>query len=211
MIVGKNWSLHYRELYEPRIKRLTENYNKVYNENQKMKKRLKKHEGSMMSWQEFRARAKIIEQNFAKNLDNPVWANDYQDMQEHWDVQGTLDGQLLKFDVKGMKKVNRWDNKQQDDIAWVEGTNVRGKPGWVKGKADYIVFERTDHWLLVQRQELLEHVESKLKENNFQKGKGVYQIYQREGRLDKITMVPFEDIEKINNVKRINKNAETSI
>jgi hypothetical protein len=164
-----------------------------------------------MSWQEFRARAKIIEQNFAKNLDNPVWANDYQDMQEHWDVQGTLDGQLLKFDVKGMKKVNRWDNKQQDDIAWVEGTNVRGKPGWVKGKADYIVFERTDHWLLVQRQELLEHVESKLKENNFQKGKGVYQIYQREGRLDKITMVPFEDIEKINNVKRINKNAETSI
>ena len=164
-----------------------------------------------MSWQEFRARAKIIEQNFAKNLKDPIWANDYQDMQEHWDVQGTLDGQLLKFDVKGMKKVNRWDNKQQDDIAWVEGTNVRGKPGWVKGKADYIVFERTDHWLLVQRQKLLEHVESKLKENNFQKGKGVYQIYQREGRLDKITMVPFEDIEKINNVKRINKNAETSI
>ena len=164
-----------------------------------------------MSWQEFRARAKIIEQNFAKNLKDPIWANDYQDMQEHWDVQGTLDGQLLKFDVKGMKKVNRWDNKQQDDIAWVEGTNVRGKPGWVKGKADYIVFERTDHWLLVQRQKLLEHVESKLKENNFQKGKGVYQIYQREGRQDKITMVPFEDIEKINNVKRINKNAETSI
>ena len=164
-----------------------------------------------MSWQEYRARAKIIEENFAKNLKDPVWANDYQDMQEHWDVKGTLDNELLKFDVKGMKKVNRWDNKQQDDIAWVEGTNVRGKPGWVKGKADYIVFERTDHWLLVQRQELLEHVESKLKENNFQKGKGVYQIYQREGRLDKITMVPFEDIEKINNVKRINKNAETSI
>jgi hypothetical protein len=164
-----------------------------------------------MSWQEFRARAKIIEQNFAKNLKDPIWANDYQDMQEHWDVQGTLDGQLLKFDVKGMKKVNRWDNKQQDDIAWVEGTNVRGKPGWVKGKADYIVFERTDHWLLVQRQELLEHVESKLKENNFQKGKGVYQIYQVKVDSDKITMVPFEDIEKINNVKRINKNAETSI
>lgn len=47
MSVGKNWSLHYRELYEPRIKRLTENYNKVYEENQIMKKRLKKYEGSM--------------------------------------------------------------------------------------------------------------------------------------------------------------------
>ena len=41
-----------------------------------------------------------------------------------------------------MKKKNRWDNNFQDDIAWVEGTNVRGEPGWVKGKADYIVFER---------------------------------------------------------------------
>ena len=46
MSVGKNWSLHYRELYEPRIKRLTENYNKVYDENQKMKKRLIKFEGT---------------------------------------------------------------------------------------------------------------------------------------------------------------------
>jgi hypothetical protein len=164
-----------------------------------------------MSWQEFKARAKIIEENFAKNLTNPKWANDYQDMHEHWDVEGTLDGKLLKFDVKGMKKVNRWDNKKQDDIAWVEGTNVRGKPGWVKGKADYIVFERLDYWLLVWREDLLNLVNLKLKENNFQKGKGVYQIYQRDGRQDKITMVPFEDIEKINNVKRINKNAETSI
>ena len=115
-----------------------------------------------MSWQEFKARAKIIEQNFAKNLTDPKWANDYQDMHEHWDLQGTLDGKLLKFDVKGMKKVNRWDNKKQDDIAWVEGTNVRGKPGWVKGLADYIVFERTDHWLLVNRQELLNHVQNYL-------------------------------------------------
>jgi hypothetical protein len=46
MSVGKNWSLHYRELYEPRIKRLTENYNKVYDENQNMKKRLEKYEKS---------------------------------------------------------------------------------------------------------------------------------------------------------------------
>ena len=46
MSVGKNWSLHYRELYEPRIKRLTENYNKVYDENQNMKRRLEKYEKS---------------------------------------------------------------------------------------------------------------------------------------------------------------------
>jgi len=44
--IGKNWSLHYRNLYEPKIKRLTKRYNELYNENQKMKKRLEKHEGS---------------------------------------------------------------------------------------------------------------------------------------------------------------------
>ena len=48
-------------------------------------------------------------------------------------------------------------------------------------------------------------------EKNFEKGKGVYQIYQREGRQDKITMVPFQDMEQLTNVKRINKNAENNI
>tara|TARA_R100000664_G_C2710533_1_gene107522 strand:+ start:208 stop:708 length:501 start_codon:yes stop_codon:yes gene_type:complete len=163
-----------------------------------------------MSWKEFRERAKIVEESFAKNLTDPIWANDYQDMHEHWDVEGTLDNKLLKFDVKGMKKVNRWDNKKQDDIAWVEGTNVRGKPGWVKGKADYIVFERNEYWLLVNRQELLNHIQDKLKEKGYETGKGIYQIYQREGRLDKITMVPFQDIEQLTDIKKINKNASTS-
>ena len=44
--VGRNWSLHYRNFYEPKIKRLIERYNELYDENQKMKKRLEKHEGS---------------------------------------------------------------------------------------------------------------------------------------------------------------------
>ena len=159
-----------------------------------------------MGWQEFKARARKKEENFAKNLKDPVWATDKQDMYEHWDVQGTLDGQLLKFDVKGMKKVNRWDNKTQDDIAWIEGTNVRGYPGWIKGKADYIVFERPEYWLIVDREELFKFTWSKLEENNFRKGKNIYEVYQRDGRLDKITMIPFKDIEQLTNVKRINKN-----
>ncbi len=45
--LGVNWSLYYRNLYEPRIKRLTERYRELYDENQMMKKRLKEYEGSM--------------------------------------------------------------------------------------------------------------------------------------------------------------------
>jgi len=44
--ISKNWSLYYRKMYEPRIKRLTEKYREVYDENQKMKKRLKEYERS---------------------------------------------------------------------------------------------------------------------------------------------------------------------
>ena len=47
MSVAKNWSLHYRKMYEPQIKRLTERYNKIYKKKKKMKRRLKKYEGSM--------------------------------------------------------------------------------------------------------------------------------------------------------------------
>jgi hypothetical protein len=46
MSIAKNWSLHYRELYEPRIKRLTERYRELYDENQMMKKRLEEYEGN---------------------------------------------------------------------------------------------------------------------------------------------------------------------
>ena len=151
-----------------------------------------------MAWEEYIKQAKISEQNFAKNLIDPTWANKYENIKEHWDV-------------KGMKKRNRWDNNSQDDIAWVEGTNVRGEPGWVKGKADYIVFERNKYWLLVDRQELLNYVVDKLKEKGYEKGKGVYKIYQREGRLDKITMVPYEDIEKLTNIEKVQKNENSTI
>ena len=129
-----------------------------------------------MSWEEYVKQAKISEEKFAKNLIDPVWANNYQNMKEHWDVQGMFKDRVYRFDVKGMKKKNRWDNNFQDDIAWVEGTNVRGEPGWVKGKADYIVFERNKYWLLVDRQELFDHVVNKLQEKGYEKGKGVYKM-----------------------------------
>ena len=158
-----------------------------------------------MSWEEYRKQAKMSEEKFAKNLIDPIWANDYENMKEHWDVKGTFKNKTYRFDVKGMKKKNRWDNNFQDDIAWVEGTNVRGEPGWVKGKADYIVFERNNYWLVVDRQELLNHVVNKLKEKGYEKGKGIYQVYQRDGRQDKITMVPYEDIEKLTNIEKVDK------
>ena len=141
---------------------------------------------------------KKVEEAFAKEyLTNITWATKEQDMIEHWDMQGILDWigeEVLKFDVKGYKKLNRNDSNFQDDITWVEGKNVHGKDGWIKGKADYIVFERQRTWICANRIELYDLVSKKLYENKYRKGKDVYCIYQRENRLDAITLVPFKDI-----------------
>ena len=158
-------------------------------------------------WKSFREEAKIVEEDFAKNLEKPIQADKNQNFLEHWDVQGDLDGRTLKFDVKGLKKTNRWDANTQDNNAWVEGTNVHGRPGWIKGKADYIVFERNDYWLVVNREELFKFIWSQLESRGFPKGKEIYHIYDRSrwGKKDKITLVPYTDIEKLKDIKKLNK------
>ena len=53
-------------------------------------------------WKSFREEAKIVEKEFAKNLENPIQASNNQNFLEHWDVQGTLNGKLSKFEVKDL-------------------------------------------------------------------------------------------------------------
>ena len=159
-------------------------------------------------WKSFREKGRIVERIFTqKHLTNAVESNNFQDYNEHWDVQGDLDGRTLKFDVKGLKKTNRWDANTQDNNAWVEGTNVHGRPGWIKGKADYIVFERNDYWLVVNREELFKFIWSQLESRGFPKGKEIYHIYDRSrwGKKDKITLVPYKDIENLKDIKKLDK------
>lgn len=146
----------------------------------------------------FLSEGKKVEQHFADTqLTDVIWATKEQDMHEHWDVQGVCDWislDPLKFDVKGMKKLNRHDTQHINKYTWIESKNVHGNPGWIKGQADYIVFERDDAWVMANRLELRELVNQKVKEKNYSKGKGVYELYTREGRQDLLTLVPFKDI-----------------
>ena len=123
-----------------------------------------------------------------------------QDMYEHWDVQGmcvAINENHYKFDVKSTQKLKYSTPEKIMEEVWVEGTNVRGKDGWVKGKADYIVFEREKTWFIVNRKQLLDLTQTKLKEHNYETGKGVYLIHTRKGRQDKVTQVPFHDMKQI--------------
>jgi hypothetical protein len=166
----------------------------------------------MSEWDEFIHKGKIVEEAFAKqHLQDVVWSNNQQNIQEHWDMEGRLpsmNGDRFKFDVKGLKKKNRADDKTQDKYAWVEGTNVDGKPGWIRGLADYITFERENHWLIVNRDELFKYTWKKLEDAGFPKGKKAYHIYDRAywGKKDKLTLVPYDDIEKLNDITKLDKN-----
>ena len=159
-------------------------------------------------------KAKIDEAEFAKKLENPVMADYRQNTLEHWDVQGTLDDRLLKFEVKGLKRLNRKDPEPQDDLACVEYVGITGHPGWVQGKSDYIAFKRIKYpWLVVNRKQLWEMLEAKLKERNYSPSlkpwyeKEAYATYDRSyfGKKDKFCWVPYEDIEKLKDIKKLEK------
>ncbi len=145
---------------------------------------------------------KSAEKRFAeKHITNIVYSNKNQDIYEHWDVMGLLKeiGNVSKFDVKTTKRLDHSSDPSVGvmESVWVEGKNVNGKDGWIRGNSDYIVFEREDTWMVVNRIELLNLTLSKLKENNYKKGKGVYLVHTRYKRKDKVTKVLFKDIKTI--------------
>jgi len=157
-----------------------------------------------MNW--FIQQSKIVEQDFAKNLKDVEWANNEQDIFEHWDLKGLFKGKVSKFDVKGMKKFNRSDESVQDKMVLVELRNKNGKPGWIYGKADYIAFKRNDHWLIVNREELLKFTEkNKGERESWSFIKKPYAIYDREkfGNKDLFLWIPFEDIEKLEDTHKV--------
>lgn len=62
----------------------------------------------------------------------------------------------LGIDVKGLNKSSRQDKDYDDTIHWLELQNVQGKPGWLRGEADYIAFRTNERIIFVNRQKLLD-------------------------------------------------------
>lgn len=144
----------------------------------------------------FLSDGKIKEQEFIDLVKKPghtiIYPTTEQDINEHWDVQ--IDD--VKFDIKGLKKVNRVDEEYDETIHWVELENVHGKPGWLYGLADYISFETIKSWLIVKRTKLVELIDSKL-QIGITSEPEIYKMYRRYGRYDVLTMVPTEDLKEI--------------
>ena len=143
-------------------------------------------------WEDYVEEGKTVEQQFAALLNGPIFASKEEDMHEHWDV---MDNMGLKYDVKGMKKYRRSDDKPTDRLHWIELRNVSGKNGWLYGNADIIAFETRKWWMLVEREDLVQFVEGILDGWEVTTLKPMpYEIYQREGRQDLLTILPTVDL-----------------
>lgn len=143
-------------------------------------------------WEESVAEGKNAELRFAATLTNPKFASKEEDMHEHWDL---MDLMGYRYDVKGMKKYRRSDEKPTDRLHYVELRNVNGKHGWLYGKAYYIVFETRSWWIVVKREDLVQFIEGILDgwEPTTLKPEP-YELYQREGRQDLMTIIPTVDL-----------------
>lgn len=128
-------------------------------------------------------------QNAIIDLGTAIIPTKEQDMFEHWDL-----GIEVKFDVKGLRKVSRSDNEFNENFHWIEIKNVNGNLGWLYGKADYIVFETQDYWMIVNRKLLVDFIQTKCAEKIWTLSPAPYKLYTRKERKDVITLVKTIDL-----------------
>ena len=128
-----------------------------------------------------------------------------EDIMGRIDYHLDKDGMNLTVDVKAMKAIKAWGNKQEKKI-WVE-LQSKGYPGWLyAGKADFIAFEMKDYFLLVVKDTLRkwcdEHIDKRVYCMFPEEAELV--VYLRPGTNDELSLVDAEEIKKLA-TGRINK------
>jgi len=129
-------------------------------------------------------------------------ASSQEDIDDHWDLQIARGSKQYKVDVKSMKRLSRYDAEVQDEWVWIELHGVRANDaGWLYGgKADLIAFEKQRSFIIVMRTRLVNLIPDLVNMNTLVRSprEAKYQIYNRPGRPDRITLI---QTEKLNNIK----------
>lgn len=116
-------------------------------------------------------------------------------------------GKLVKIRID-LKKIK--NKKQNQDWLWLEFKNPKGNPGWLHGDADFIVFERTNDFIFVNRKELVSWCGSSQKIRYDLPFVGLakrakYRIYKRAGTKEEVTQVELKEIKKLKSFQLWNK------
>lgn len=126
------------------------------------------------------------------------------DQLKHVDCWITKDGERYGIDVKAQKRSNRSDKEAQDEFCWIEIKGVRknGSSWLINGKAKFIAFERSDHFLIVNRDDLAALIPTLCDLSTWVKSSkdALYKSYRRKEReTEHLTIIRFSDIEKLKN------------
>ena len=165
-------------------------------------------------WDNFVTEGRMIEVLFAQVISmygEVTPADEKQDRYEHWDVKLVPDHpdcplvriyndkKFVTFDVKSLKRVKRNETEEVDETKhYIEFKNIYGNRGWLYGMADYIVFEKFDSWVIVDRLKLIDFINIYLVNPKYCfKQPMLYAIYTRENRQDEIMLVETEKLEEI--------------
>lgn len=121
---------------------------------------------------------------------NVIYASKLQDMVEHWDVE--ID--KLKYDVKGLKNINRNDLAYNENFHFIEIKNVKNDLGWLYGKADRFSFELLHYWVVVDKTKLQDFIKNHVDKTQLVTKPELYKLYRRKHRQDLITIVTSYDL-----------------
>lgn len=128
-------------------------------------------------------------------------ASDHANIHHHWDLLIEKGTERYRVDVKGMKRVTRYDLSVQDKWLWIELHGVREHDrGWLyDGEAELIAFEKETAFSILMRSDLIKLVEQLVDMNTTVRSakEARYKVYSRPGRPDKITMIEMEKLASI--------------
>lgn len=124
-----------------------------------------------------------------------------QDMIDHFDrvIYKDCIGPK-RVEIKGLKRIT-FQDKFQDKYTWIELHGINEKDqGWLYGRADIIAFERTNHFLLVDRHELINLINNIVNFNVRVENPedALYKVYNRKERpYERSTLIELSTIEEI--------------
>ena len=149
----------------------------------------------MNKWYDYYIKGLDKERLFSQDLikqegGEVIKSNKKSDIYDHIDLVWIKDSKNITFDVKAAKKSQRSDLYPDYNIHWIELKNVKGNPGWLFGKSDYIAFECKDFWLCVDRANLISILKNKIDFTSISpNNRDLYTICRRHGRLDAIVKI----------------------
>ena len=142
-------------------------------------------------------KGKKVEEKFSQDCDEFIRnATKNEDIYQHWDVIVKINNEIMKVDVKGIKRIRR-NEPLNENIHWIEIKRNKKYLGWLYGQADCFAFEMNDKWIVIEKKQLQDFIAT----NTIKVYKDIptlYHLYKRESKLfDGVSILTLVESQKL--------------